>query len=264
MIILLGIIQGIAEFLPISSTAHLVLVPYFFNYTDPGLSFDIMLHFGTLLAILIFFWKDWWGVLYGLLRILKNRRVKDIKDKQIFYIAIATLPASVLGYIFDNFVTTYFRQPLIIASMLVSFGVVLYLSDKYSKQTKTRLNLHWQQALIIGFGQALAIIPGVSRSGATISAGRLLGLNREEATRFSFMLSAPIIFGASLSHIVSQGFGIFNTNSIIGLTVSLLTAIVAIKWILNYLKKADFTIFIWYRFILAITIVIVYMIKQKL
>ncbi|PIX31124.1 UDP-diphosphatase, partial [Candidatus Berkelbacteria bacterium CG_4_8_14_3_um_filter_33_6] len=129
--------------------------------------------------------------------------------------------------------------------------------------TKTRLNLHWQQALIIGFGQALAIIPGVSRSGATISAGRLLGLEREEATKFSFMLSAPIIFGAVMSYIANQRFGIFDANSIVGLTVSFVTAMVAIKWILGYLKTADFTLFIWYRFILAGIIVIIYILKNN-
>ena len=263
MIILLGIIQGIAEFLPISSTAHLILFPYFFNYSDPGLSFDIMLHLGTLLAILVCFWQEWWGVIYGFLRIIKNRRVKDIKDKQIFYIAIGSVPAAVLGFIFNDYASTYLRQPILIALMLVIFGIILYLTDTYSKHTKTRLNLHWQQALIIGFGQALAIIPGVSRSGATISAGRLLGLEREEATKFSFMLSAPIIFGAVMSYIANQRFGIFDANSIVGLTVSFVTAMVAIKWILGYLKTADFTLFIWYRFILAGIIVIIFILKNN-
>ncbi|TSC93580.1 MAG: undecaprenyl-diphosphatase [Candidatus Berkelbacteria bacterium Licking1014_85] len=250
--ILLGIIQGIAEFLPISSTAHLILAPYFFNFPDPGLSFDIMLHLGTLLAIIVFFWRDWFKIFYGFLRIVKNRRVKHIVDKQIFYLACATIPAAILGYALDDWADTIFRKPLIIAIMLFVFAIILYISDKYSDSTKTRLNLHWQQALIIGCAQAFAIIPGVSRSGATISAGRFLGLSRTEASKFSFLLSAPIILGAALGHLKNNGFSnLLTINTLMGFLASFIFATFAIKWLLGYVNKHSFGLFVWYRIILA-------------
>lgn len=270
--IILGIIQGLGEFLPISSTAHLVLVPHFTGWKDQGLSFDIALHLGTLVALVVFFFWDWVAIIY--LVFLNNSKLKiknsklqlKIKNfenskKLFWFIIVATIPGVIFGLLFESKAETVFRNPIIIALTLSFAGLILFLADKYFVHKKEIKELNWKDSLVIGFAQALAIVPGVSRSGATITAGLFLGLNRGDAARFSFLLSTPIIFGAAilkLPELFSQG---FNINIIIGIIFSALSGYLAIKYLLKFVEKSSYQIFFWYRLVLSIIILVFYFLK---
>ena len=172
-----GLVQGITEFVPISSTAHLILIPYFFHWQDPGLSFDVFLHLGTLIAIISFFAKDW-------VEIFKN------KHKLFGLIIVACIPAAILGYLFEGKIETSLRSPLLIAGTLSIFGLVIYLVDHFMKHSKKLKNMTYLQSILIGIGQSLALIPGISRSGATMTAGIALGFKRRTAAKFSFLIAS--------------------------------------------------------------------------
>lgn len=244
--LILGIVQGLTEFLPVSSTAHLILFPWFFGWTGEvdTLSFDIALHTGTLIALLACFWRDW---------------IELITKKQKLFglIVLASIPAGVAGYLLNNFVERALREPLIISMMLVAVGFLMLIAEKankYKDMEKTGL----KDAVIIGIAQAIAIIPGVSRSGITISAGLFRGLKREASARFSFLLSTPIIAGATMLHFKK----LFTTQEnynlqlfAIGLVTSYITGLIAIKFLLNFLKKHPLNVFVYYRFILAVVII---------
>ena len=194
--IILGIIQGIGEFLPISSSAHLILVPYLFGWEQSGMSFDIALHFGTLMAVLAIFFKDWWKLFMGAVN--KVTKGKDSFDNKMFwYLVVATIPGALLGFLLNDVVENVFRQKIwLIASALAIMGVLIYLGDKwadkhYRIETEFK-HITLKQAFIIGLSQALAIIPGFSRSGTTILSARLMGLSKSAATKFTFLLSVRL------------------------------------------------------------------------
>lgn len=249
--IIYGIIQGLGEFLPISSTAHITLFPWFFGWKDPGLAFDIALHMGTLLAVVIFFWKDWIRLIVAGFTDMKS------KDGKLFwFIMLAIIPGGIIGILFENEVETKFRNPLLIGIMLIIMGIVLYLADKLSKSEVILKDIGFKRSFLIGVSQALAIIPGVSRSGITMATGRAFKLTREDAARFTFLLSTPFIF---LS-------GVYKAKDLISVPIDTMPFIVAIvtsgivgalsiKFILEYLKSKGFGIFVVYRIILG-TIVI--------
>ena len=197
-IIILGIIQGIAEFLPISSSAHLIIFRDLFGIAssmskEMELTFDVALHLGTLLAIFVFFFKDF-------IKMITKGFTKGLKDddgKILWYLVIATIPAGIAGVLFEEVIENAIRSNfIIIALSLAIVGVIIYLADKYSKSNKTIKSMNLKDAIIIGCSQVFALIPGFSRSGTTIAAGRLLGINREDAAKFSFYLSAPVVCGA--------------------------------------------------------------------
>jgi len=258
--IILGIIQGLGEFLPISSTAHLILVPYFTGWKDPGLAFDVALHLGTLVALILFFWKDWIEIISKLV-IRDSRPDKNYKSNLFWLIVIATIPGIIFGLLFENKAETSFRNPLLIAFTLAAAGLILFLIDKYADRKKNINNINVWKSMAIGISQALAIIPGVSRSGATIATGRAIGLNRVDAARFSFLLSAPIIFGAAvlkLPKLFSEG---INLNIILGIIFSALSGYLAIKYLLKFLEKYSYAVFFWYRLALAAVIVFFYFLR---
>lgn len=256
--IILGLVQGLGEFLPISSTAHLVLVPYFFGWPDPGLAFDVALHLGTLIAVVSFFWKDWLNIFklaLGNNSKIQFDRQNDFNEKTLWFLALATLPGILAGYFLEARAETIFRDPLIIAAVLFSLGLVLYLADKYLQHKKNLKQINWKDALVIGLSQAIAIIPGVSRSGATITAGLWLGLSRQGAARFSFLLSTPIILGATvlkLPQLLQNG---INWPIILGVLVAAISGYLAIKYLLLFIEKVGYGIFFWYRLLLALLIV---------
>ena len=272
--IILGIVQGAGEFLPISSTAHLVLVPYFTGWKDPGLAFDVALHLGTLIALVFFFFWDWVAIIYLALSRnskfkiqnsklqLKVKSFENIYNSKLFWlIIIATIPGVVFGLLFEDKVETIFRNPLLIAFTLSFVGLVLFLADKYLKHRKNINQIDWKDSLLVGISQAIAIIPGVSRSGATITAGIFRGLNRTDAARFSFLLSAPIIFGAAivkLPKLFSEG---FDLNIILGIIFSALSGYLAIKYLLKFVEKYSYAVFFWYRLGLALIVAGVYILK---
>jgi undecaprenyl-diphosphatase len=263
--IVLGLVQGLGEFLPISSTAHLVLAPYFFHWSDPGLAFDVALHFGTLIAVLAFFFFDW-------LDIFKAASNKYLKTKyalrnniyssdMLWLLALATLPGVLVGYFLENLAEKAFRHPLLIALFLSLAGLILYLADKHSKRVKKIGNLTWKEALAIGLSQAVAIIPGVSRSGATMTAGLFLGLDRISAARFSFLLSTPIILGATIFKFPTFLQNGINLETMLAIILAALSGYAAIKYLLKFIAEVGYKIFFWYRLILAGVIVAVYFIN---
>lgn len=269
--IILGIVQGLGEFLPISSTAHLILVPYFTGWKDPGLGFDVALHLGTLIALVLFFFWDWIAIIYlaffsnSKLKIqnsklqLKIQNFKSIYSSRILYlIIIATIPGVIFGLLLEEKAETVFRNPFLIALTLSGMGLVLFLIDKYASRKKDINNISVRDSIIIGISQAAAIIPGVSRSGATITAGRACGMNRTDAARFSFLLSTPIILGAAifkLPKLFSQG---FDLNIILGIIFSALSGYLAIKYLLKFVEKYSYAVFFWYRLGLAVVIAFFY------
>jgi undecaprenyl-diphosphatase len=252
-----GLVQGITEFLPISSTAHLILIPYLFHWQDPGLSFDVFLHLGTLIAIISFFAKDW-------VEIIKSRH------KLLALVIIACIPAAILGYIFEGKIETSLRSPILIAGALFIFGLIIYLIDHFMKHYRRLKEMTWWQSILIGFGQSLALIPGISRSGATMTAGIALGFKRKTAAKFSFLIATPIMLGATIFRAKDMfqlpaadwfnGFGIF--AAIIGFIIALISGYLAIKYLLKYLSHGSFTPFVIYRIALAVVIVIFYLLTK--
>jgi len=241
--IILGAVQGLTEFLPISSQAHLYLVPYFSGWDYQGFGFDVALHLGTLLAVVLLFGKDYW-------RFITRERI------MVWYLVLGTLPAVASGLLLRPYVEELFRQPLVIASTLAGFGLLLWLADKKSR-TEGQPALNWKIALLIGMAQAVAIVPGVSRSGVTMTAAILLAsMSREQAARFSFLLSGPIILGAGIFELSTLE--TLSTPLIAGLISAAFFGVVAIKFLLNYLTRHGFGIFVWYRLLLAAVVLAVY------
>jgi len=254
----LGLVQGLGEFLPISSSAHLVLVPWLFGWTDPGLTFDIALHIGTLVAVLIYFWKDW------LQLIINGFGNAGSKEGRLFwYLVLASVPGAVVGFLLEHKAETVFRAPLLIAFMLVAMGAVLYWADRRSTKDIEESNISLRSAVLIGVSQALAIIPGVSRSGVTMTTGLMAGLTRKGAARFSFLLSTPIIFGAALIKLpyVILHPSVITMNFIVGMLVSFITGMAGIGFLLRYVQTRNFLPFVWYRFLLGSVVVVVCLVR---
>ena len=249
--IILGIVQGLTELLPISSSAHLALIPWIFNWNIPE-SFDVALHFGTLLAIGIFFFKDWIELIKGGYKQVVKKE-KSTEGKMFWYLVIATIPGGIIGFILDKFAgDTLTQLPLLIAIALIVMGIILYIVDKKAP-TKTEFeNMSFKQTFLIGLSQALAFIPGVSRSGVTMTTGRMLGVSRESTAKYSFLLSTPIVLAATIFKIKDF---VFNIPFFVGVFVSFLVGLIVIKFLLEYLKKGSFKIFAIYRVIVGIIII---------
>lgn len=253
--IILGIVQGLTELLPISSSAHLALIPWIFNWDIPE-SFDVALHFGTLLAIGIFFFKDWIELIKGGYKQVVKKE-KSTEGKMFWYLVIATIPGGLIGFILDKFAgDTLTQLPLLIAIALIVMGIILYIVDKKAP-TKTEFeNMSFKQTFLIGLSQALAFIPGVSRSGVTMTTGRMLGVSRESTAKYSFLLSTPIVLAATIFKIKDF---VFNIPFFVGVFVSFIVGLIAIKFLLEYLKKGSFKVFAIYRVIVGIIIIGIFM-----
>jgi undecaprenyl-diphosphatase len=247
--IFLGILQGVGEFLPISSSAHLAVFPYLFNWSYQGLSYDVMLHLGTLLAVLSVFWKDW-------LKIIKQGLTQPSSDdgKLLWYLALASVPGAVAGYLLEDKAETVFREPWVIGLSLLLFSVLIFLADRKAANQKALPEITWKHALLIGLAQSLAIIPGASRSGMTIMAALFLGYRRETAARFSFLLSTPIIAGAALLTLPKVSLAQVNGPFLTGLAASTLFGFLSIRFLLSYLKSKNLLPFVIYRVLLSLVI----------
>ena len=263
--IILGIVQGLTELLPISSSAHLNLIPTIFNWTVPE-SFDVALHFGTLLAIGIFFFKDWIELIKGGYN-LAIKKKKSVEGRMFWYLVIATIPGGIIGFILDKYAEGILTKPLIIAIALIVMGIVLYLIDKYAKKETEYKDMTFKQTFLIGLSQSLAFIPGVSRSGITMTTGRALGVKREAVAKYSFMLSTPIVLAATIFKLKDfiEYFLVANISGIIafamGVLMSFVVGILVIKFLLEYLKKGSFKVFAIYRIIVGILIIGIYLMK---
>lgn len=236
--VLLGVLQGATEFLPISSSGHLVIMPKLLGWESQPLVFDTTLHLGTGLAILAYFWKDLWGYLK------KDRRY-------LITILIGSLPAGILGFLFNDKFEYYFREPFWVALFLILGSVLIYFAQKISDKKD---KVDDKDSFLIGIFQALALFPGVSRSGATISGGMILGFTREYAARFSFLLSIPIVFGAGifqLSDSLDQVSSMSVLSILLGFAASFVSGLFFISFMLKFLKKHSLNIFVFYRLVLA-------------
>lgn len=258
--LLLGTLQGLTEFLPISSSAHLILFPWFFNWDNPlidSLTFDVALHAGTLVAILWYFRKDWVEMIAGFFRVLVRRRMDNFQEKLVVYIILSTIPAAIAGVLLEKTIESTFRNPGLIVFPLIIVSLLMTFAEKYSQRIHPLPKLTLKDSLIIGFAQALALLPGVSRSGITITAGLLRGYERGAVTRFSFLLSTPAIAGATILHlghlprVVAAEWEIFA----IGFASSGIIGYLAIAFLMRYLRQHTLNIFAGYRLILAAAVI---------
>jgi undecaprenyl-diphosphatase len=263
--LLLGVVQGLTEFLPISSSGHLILVPWVldFHYLEQhpefNKSFDVALHSGTLVAVLAYFRHDLLQYARGVVRSARRRTVETTEERLGWLIVIATIPAAAVGALFEERIEDNLGQPWQIAILLAVFAILLYLADRLPERRDIE-GLGWREAALVGAAQAVALAPGTSRSGITITAGRALGLTREAAARFSFLLLAPITFGAVLYEGIDLAFTGMPEDSLRPFVVGILAAAVAgfaaIWGMLRYLQTHSYDIFVWYRLIASAVILL--------
>jgi undecaprenyl-diphosphatase len=265
--IVLGIIQGLTEFWPISSSGHLLIFHEILplNLTD-NLAFDTSLHLGTLLALLIYFYNDIIVYFQAFLKSLQKWELKtDINQRLAWLILISVLPAGFFGYFFETIITYYFRNILLVCLTLIIVGFLFLIAEKYTLKTQTLSSLNWTKSLFIGLAQVLALIPGVSRSGITIISGMALNLKREEAARFSFLISIPIVFVAGAKKTFDLMQSGLNQEQIIIYALGFLTAAIfgylAIKYLLDFLKNHSLNIFAYYRIILGLLVLLYFVLK---
>lgn len=260
--LVLGVIQGLTEFFPVSSTAHLVLVEELFSWNLGGLSFDVAVHMGTLLALLFYFRDQWLSLGKGLAGSLRVRPTKwKFEMKLAWMIIIATIPAVIAAPLLNDLIEEYLRTPSWVAVLLVAGTIPMLAAEFFGRQSRGFIDLKYRDSATVGFAQALALGPGVSRSGITISAGMLGGLEREPAARFAFLLSAPVIAGAGVwegAKLVNNG---FPTDLIgpfcVGFAASAITGFLAIRFLLRYLSRGTLYPFVIYRLFLAVVVLVV-------
>ncbi len=276
--IVLGIVQGLAEFIPISSSAHLIIVPWLFSWNDPvldSLSFDVALHLGTLVALLWFFAADWVRLVRAGVASIVERKVGDDVDRRLAWlIVIGTIPGGIAGVLGEKAITELFHKPdvsiapmamIVMAVIIALLGAALYVAERIARHVRGMKDLTLKDAILIGLAQAFAIFPGVSRSGSTITAGLALGLERETAARFSFLLSAPIIAGAGAKSLL-EIYGGIKSGAIaqselvlfpVGFVAAAISGYLCIKFLLRFLQKNSTDIFVYYRWALAVLVVAV-------
>ncbi len=251
--LVLGVLQGLGEFLPISSSGHLIAVPWLLGWPDSGLAFDVALHLGTLVAVAAAFWRDWLRlVTAGVRGLLAGRPLADPDSRLLYYLALATIPGAVAGKLLEEWAETVFRSPVLVASMMAAMGLLLWFADRRANRVPGDEHYSLRDALIVGASQALAIVPGTSRSGVTITAGLLLGHRRDAAARFSFLLALPITAGAALvkvPHLFRSG---ADTGPVlIGMVAAAVSGFFAIQLLLAVVRTRTYLPFVVYRFAFA-------------
>jgi undecaprenyl-diphosphatase len=277
--IILGIVQGLTEFIPISSSAHLVIIPWLFHWNDPGLSFDLALHLGTLIALISFFWSDWVRLVHaGVASIIERKIGLDTDRRLAWFLVISTIPGAIAGWLGESKIEELFHQPntahtmgamIAMAVIIALLGGALFVVERIARHLRGFNEFSLKDAVIIGFSQALAIFPGVSRSGSTITAGLAVGLQRETAARFSFLLSAPIMLGVGLKSLLDVrgelASGAMSQSDLLPFTIGFIVAAVSgylcVKFLLRFLQKHSTDVFVYYRWLLAILVVIVAVMK---
>ncbi len=255
--VFLGVLQALGEFLPISSSAHLALFPFFSGEVYQGLTYDVALHLATLIAVCAYFWKD---LIKLTINGLTNPKSKE--GREFWLIGCATIPAAVAGYFLEEAAENTFRSPLMIAIMLMAFALFLFLADRYS----SKLKKHGETAspiayMLIGCAQALAIMPGVSRSGITITAALLLGLSRAAGARISFLLSMPIIAGAAVLKLKDISLSEIDLPFVSGFLAAMICGWLVIKFLMKYIQNHSFNIFVYYRWALGLVIIALYFLR---
>jgi undecaprenyl-diphosphatase len=266
--IIMGVVQGLTEFLPISSSGHLVIVPYLFGWDDPfitSLAFSVVLHLGTLAALLVYFWRDWVRLVPAGLATVRDRSFRGDPDRRLAWLIVVTMPPAVIaGVLLGDFFEEQVRQPVLVAVMLVIGAAILWTADRLGRRVDEMDRLGFGGAFLIGCAQALALIPGISRSGISISAGLGLGLTREAAARFSFLMSAPVIAGAGAWEIRKlvageAGVPVELGPLVVGFVAAAVSGMLAIAGLLRYLRSHPMTVFVVYRLVLAAVVVIYFL-----
>ncbi len=255
-IVILAIVQGLTEFLPISSSGHLVLVPYLFDWIDQGLAFDVAVHFGSLVAVCIFFRKDIAALFAGGADVVTGN-IKTPESRMALAITLGTVPAALAGLMFASWIEQNFRDPAIIVYTLAGYGVLMGLADRFGRRERSMASVDFKDAFIIGCAQALALVPGTSRSGVTITAARILGFEREDAARFSFLLSAPVIFlaaGYKFVELLASGEVVAWGQLGLGALVACVVAYISIEFFMRVVTRIGLAPFAIYRLILAAVI----------
>lgn len=257
--IILGLLQGLGEFLPISSSGHLILAPWLFGWPDSGLAFDVALHLGTLVAVAAAFWRDWLRMATAFARALPAGRVfVEPEARLLIYLALASIPGAIAGLLLDDAAETVFRSPGLVAITLAGMGAVLWLADRRAGRAPEQATVSFRDAMLIGLAQAAAIVPGTSRSGVTIAAALFLGHRREAAARFSFLLALPITAGAALVKVPD----LFHSGAAVapvfaGMASAAVSGFLAIRFLLAYVRTRSYTPFVVYRFAVAVLVVAV-------
>lgn len=250
----LGVLQGLAEFLPISSSAHLALAPWVFGWQDPGLAFDVALHLGTLMTVLWYFRDEWKKLIASSLVIVRQRQVRTPEEWRVIFLIIGTIPGAIAGLLLEETAETAFRSPALMATTLMVMGVLLWASDRFVAQSRAIGDMTWRDALLVGIAQAFALVPGFSRSGSTITGARLLRLDRTSAAVFSFLLSMPITAAAAVLKVpdaVREGVSL---PLAVGVVSAALSSWLAIAVLLRYVSRNSFGVFAVYRLVLGVVI----------
>lgn len=259
--LVLGIVQGATEFVPISSSGHLVLVPWLLDWPEPGLVFDTIVHWGTLVAVLAVFWRDLVALVQAWARSLVERNLDSTEAQLAWLIIVGTLPAALMGFLWEDFFESLFRSPGRVAALLLVTGAILALSERLGKRQRSMGDLSWLDSVLIGLAQGLAIAPGISRSGATMAMGLLRGVKREAAARYSFLLATPIILGAGLLPLAelfrAEVVGAVLPPLIIGFLAAAISGYLCIRVLLAYLQRGRlyvFAIYCWLAGIMSLTL----------
>src|SRR3954452_14427945 len=257
--IVLGIVQGLTEFLPVSSTAHLRLVPAFAGWDDPGTAFTAVVQLGTMAAVLLYFRNDLWNIARAWLKSLRDPEARGTLDARLgWYLIFGTVPISILGLAFKDKIETDARQLVLIGVALIVLGLLLELGEKVGRKERDVESLTMKDGILIGVAQACALVPGVSRSGSTITAGLLLGLTREAAARYSFLLSVPAVVLSGLFELkdVGDGGGAGAIPTIIATIFAFVVGYASIAWLLKYLTRHPVTLFVIYRVVLGVAVLV--------
>ena len=266
--IVIGVVQGLTEFLPISSSGHLIVVPYLLGWDDAlvnSLAFSVILHLGTLVALLVFFWRDWLRLVPAGLAALRDRSFNGDPDRRLAWLIAATLPPAIaVGILLHDAIESTLRQPALVAAMLVVGSAIMWLADRLGRKVLPVERLSFAGAVGVGCAQALALVPGISRSGVSISAGLAFGLTREAAARFSFLMATPIIAGAGAWETRKllageAGVALDPLVLVAGFAASAVAGLVAVAVLLRYLRTHPLTVFIVYRLVLAAVILFVFL-----
>jgi len=265
--LVMGVVQGLTEFLPISSSGHLILVPYLFGWDDPfidSLAFSVVLHGGTLLALLVYFRDDWLRLIPAGLAALRDRSFKGDPNRRLAWLlVVSTIPAAIAGALLNDFIEQNVREPGLVAVMLVLAGIILWLADRWGARIHAIDRLTFRGALGIGLAQTIALIPGTSRSGISISAALFAGLDRTAAVRYSFLMAMPVIAGAfafeGIKLVRGDVTGVEVGPLVVGVASAFVSGILAIEVLLRYVRTRSFNIFVAYRFVLAAIILVVFL-----
>ena len=264
---ILGMVQGLTEFLPISSSGHLVLVPWLFGWPEHSLAFDAALHLGTSVALIGYFWRDWLELIRGVLAGLRDPAARrERRWRLAWLLVLGSLPAGLVGLLFESAIERLVREPWLVAVLLIAFGLLMLAADRAAARRRGIDDVGLADALLVGLAQVLALAPGVSRSGITITAGLLLGLDRPAAARFSFLLSAPITLAAAL-YSTRRLFGPqaqaaeAGPTLLVGIASAAIFGILAIGFLLRYLQRNNLTTFVWYRVAVGLVVLVLALVR---